>query len=365
MPLVPPYIESLQAYRPGRPIDELQREFGLTRVVKLASNENPLGPSPIAMEELKQHFSSLHHYPNGGYDLRKVLAEKFNLKVDNVVVGSGSDGIMSNIIRTFLCDDDEVLTTEAAFIGFQVLARSRGVKYRAVPYRDWRYDLPALAANINEHTKIIYLANPNNPTGTIFTKQEFDAFYRNVPDHVLSILDEAYFEFARDNPIYPDSMHYRYDNVITLRTFSKIYGLAGIRIGYGFAHEALIGNLLKVKLPFEPSTLAQAAGIGALRDKEFLHRSLELNSRGLQYVTRGLQELDVRVVPSEANFVMVVRETEEEVNFMFQGLLKQGVIVRPLKAFGLPHCIRISIGTTEENELLIDKLRGVLAKALV
>ena len=194
---------------------------------------------------------------------------------------------MSNIIRAFLCDEDEVLTTEAAFIGFQVLARSRGVKYRTVPYRDWHYDLPALAAAINPHTKIIYLANPNNPTGTIFTRHQFDEFYTHVPERVLIILDEAYFEYAKDNPRYPDSMHYRYDNVITLRTFSKIYGLAGVRIGYGFAHEELIRNLLKVKLPFEPSTPAQAAGIAALADKEFLHRSLELNARGLRDLTAG------------------------------------------------------------------------------
>ncbi len=365
MPLVPPYIESLQAYKPGKPIDEVKREYGLDRVIKLASNENPLGPSPLAVEEMQRHLSGLHLYPNGGYDLRQVLAEKFNLKIDNVIAGSGSEGIMSNIIRTFLCDDDEVLTTEAAFIGFQVLARSRGIRYRTVPYRDWRYDLPALAAQINEHTKIIYLANPNNPTGTIFTKEEFDTFYKSVPSRVLIILDEAYFEFARDNPVYPDSMHYRYDNVITLRTFSKIYGLAGIRIGYGFAHEDLIGNLLKVKLPFEPSTLAQAAGIGALRDKEFVHRSLEVNSRGLPFLTEALRALDVRVVPSEANFVMIVRETEEDVNFIFQELLKQGVIVRPLKAFGLPHCIRISVGTAEENQILIDTLKRVLTRAFV
>ena len=169
-----------------------------------------------------------------------------------------------------------MLTTEAAFIGFQVLAKSRGVAYRTVPYRDWHYDLTALASAINERTKIVYLANPNNPTGTIFSKQEFDAFYRHVPERVLIILDEAYFEYAKDTPRYPDSMHYRYDNVITLRTFSKIYGLAGVRIGYGFAHERLIANLLKVKLPFEPSTLAQAAGIGALADREFLHKSLEV-----------------------------------------------------------------------------------------
>ena len=233
-------------------------------------------------------MSGLNFYPNSGLDLRRVLAEKYEAKVENVIAGSGSEGIISNIIRAFLCDEDEVLTTEAAFIGFQVLAKSRGVAYRTVPYRDWHYDLTALAGAITERTKIVYLANPNNPTGTIFSKQEFDAFYRHVPERVLIILDEAYFEYAKDTPRYPDSMHYRYDNVITLRTFSKVYGLAGVRIGYGFAHERLIANLLKVKLPFEPGTLAQAAGIGALADKEFLHRSLELNAHGLRFLTTAL-----------------------------------------------------------------------------
>ncbi len=293
-------------------------------------------------------------YPNGGLDLRARLAQEFNLKTANVIAGSGSDGIMANIIRTFLCDDDEVLTTESAFIGFQVLARSRGVRYRTVPYRDWHYDLPALAAEITGRTKIIYLANPNNPTGTIFTKQEFDEFYRHVPARVLIILDEAYFEYARSDPRYPDSMHYRYDNVITLRTFSKIYGLAGVRIGYGFAHDELIANLLKVKLPFEPGSLAQAAGIAALDDKDFVLRSLELNQRGLRFMTDSLREMGLNVVPSHANFVMVPLGSPGEAKSVFERLLTRGVIVRPLGAFGLPHCLRISIGTSEENQLFLE-----------
>lgn len=361
MPLVPPYIESLRPYQPGRGIEEVQREYGLTRVAKLASNENPLGCSPLALEAIARSLSQLHFYPDGGLALRRVLAQQFDLKLENVIAGSGSEGIMSNIIRTFLCDDDEVLTTESAFIGFQVLAKSRGVAYHTIPYRDWRYDLPALAAAVNERTKIIYLANPNNPTGTIFTRHEFDDFYRHVPERVLIILDEAYFEYAKDNPSYPDSMHYRYDNVITLRTFSKIYGLAGARIGYGFAHDELIRNLLKVKLPFEPSSTAQAAGIGALADKEFLHRSLELNARGLRFLTLSLCALGLEVVPSEANFVMAVLPGAAEAERLATELLKQGVIVRPLGAFGLPQCLRISTGTDEDNHLCVDAVKNALA----
>ena len=365
VPLVPPYIESLRPYEAGRTIESVRRQYHLDRIAKLASNENPLGASPKAIEAMKGTLEGLNLYPNGGLDLRQVLAAQFELKVENVIAGSGSEGIMSNIIRAFLCDEDEVLTTEAAFIGFQVLARSRGVHYRTVPYRDWHYDLPALAQAINRNTKIIYLANPNNPTGTIFTKAQFDEFYKHVPERVLIILDEAYFEYAKDNPRYPDSMNYRYDNVITLRTFSKIYGLAGARIGYGFAHEELIRNLLKVKLPFEPSSPAQAAGVAALQDKEFLHRSLALNARGLRYLSEELRGLGLSVVPSEANFVMAVLPTAEDAEAAFEYLLTQGVVVRPLKAFGLPNCIRISTGTDEDNRLCIEALtarQGACAK---
>ncbi len=362
MPLVPPYIASLRPYEAGRSAEEVERAYGVARAVKLASNENPLGPSPLALEALRNCASRLSLYPNGGLELRQVLAREYDVKVENVIAGSGSEGIMSNIIRAFLCDEDEVLTTEAAFIGFQVLAKSRGVKYRTVPYKEWCYDLPALASQINQNTKIIYLANPNNPTGTIFTRHEFDDFYRHVPERVLIILDEAYFEYAKDNPRYPDSMHYRYDNVITLRTFSKVYGLAGVRIGYGFAHEQLIANLLKVKLPFEPSTLAQAAGIAALEDKAFLHRSLELNARGLRRFTDALGEMGLQAVPSEANFVMVVWADAGQAARVTEDLLRRGVIVRPLNAFGLADCIRISTGTDEDNERFVAAMqKAVLA----
>jgi histidinol-phosphate aminotransferase len=340
----------------GRDIEEVRREFGLARVIKLASNENPLGPSPLALERMRRSADALNLYPNGGLDLRRELARQYDVRVENVIAGSGSEGIMSNIIRAFLCDQDEVLTTESAFIGFQVLAKSRGVAYRTVPYKNWHYDLEALAHQVNERTKIIYLANPNNPTGTIFTRLEFDRFYAHVPERVLIILDEAYFEYAKDNPRYPDSMHYRYDNVITLRTFSKVYGLAGVRIGYGFAHEDLIANLLKVKLPFEPSTLAQAAGIGALADKEFLHHSLELNTRGIRFLTESLRGKGFEVPPSDANFVMAVLRGEQEARRITEQLLRQGIIVRHLTAFGLPQAIRISTGTDEENRLLVDAL---------
>ena len=224
---VPSYIENLQPYKAGKPIDEVQRELGLNHVIKLASNENPLGASPRAIDAMKLAMSGLHLYPNGGFDLRTALAKRFNLSIDNVIAGSGSEAIMLNIIRTFLAPGDEVITTEAAFIGFQVLAHASGTSYRTVPYDNWRYNLSAIADLVTDRTRLIYLANPNNPTGTMFTQEEFDRFYRRIPNDLLIILDEAYFEYACADPNYPDSLQYRYDNVITLRTFSKIYGLAG------------------------------------------------------------------------------------------------------------------------------------------
>lgn len=363
MPLVPPYIASLRPYEPGRQIDEIKQLYGLEEVIKLASNENPLGPSPRAIEAIRQHLHSVNFYPDGGLSLRRRLAELFECKPENVIAGSGSEGIISNIIRTFLLDDDEVLTSEATFAAFQIVAQSRGVTYRTVPHRDYHLDLPALAAAINEHTKIIYLANPNNPTGTIFTRHEFDEFYKHVPERVLIIVDEAYFEYARDNPKYPDSMHYRYDNVITLRTFSKAYGLAGLRVGYGFAHETLIANLLKVKLTFEPAQPAEVAAEAALDDLEFLHRTLALNARGLRYLTEHATALGLRVIPSLANFVMVETPSAQEALRIVEGLLRQGIIVRPLHQFGLPNCIRISTGTDHQMKRCVEALQTVMAAA--
>ncbi|MGI8958719.1 MAG: histidinol-phosphate transaminase [Bryobacteraceae bacterium] len=353
---------ALRPYEPGLSAEEVKERFGVDRAVKLASNENPLGVSPLAVESARRALADMFRYPDGGLALRRKLAERFNLKIENVIAGAGSEGIMANIVRTFLCDEDEVLTTDAAFSGFQVLARSRGVAYRTVPYRDWHYDLAKMSDAITERTKLVYLANPNNPTGTFFTRQEFENFHKRVPERVLIILDEAYFEFAMREPSYPDSMQYRFDNVITLRTFSKIYGLAGARVGYGFAHQDLISVLLKIKLPFEPSGIGEAAALGALEDREFMEKSIENTTRGLTVLSHAFQALGFTVVPSVANFIMVVFDTENLAQQLFEGLLRQGVIVRPLKATGLPNCIRVSVGTKAENEICAKALTPVSAE---
>ncbi|HEY3294827.1 MAG TPA: histidinol-phosphate transaminase [bacterium] len=360
MPLVPPNIQALVAYQPGRNADDIRREFGISRVIKLASNENPMGPSPKAVARIGTILDDIHLYPDGGQKLRQELANRFRVKIGNVVVGSGSEAIMANVIRTFLCDDEEVLTAEGTFIGFYVLARSRGVKLVTVPLKDYHYDLDAIAAAITPKTKIIYLANPNNPTGTIFSSSEFDAFMTRVPEHCLVILDEAYFEYAQDIPDYPDSMKYRLDNVITLRTFSKAYGLAGMRIGYGFAHEELCDNVRKVKLPFEPSVAAEAAGLGALEDHDFLAKTLDVNRKGKEFLSAALKDLGLNVTPTAANFFLVALGSEAEAMQLYTDLLRRGVIIRPLKAFGIPNGLRITVGTPDQNAVLVNALKAAL-----
>ena len=353
--LVPEYIEKLIPYKAGKPIEEVKRELGLERVYKLASNENPLGPSPRAMDAMRDAMAESHLYPDSsGYKLRTALAERYKVKMDNVVLGSGSEGIMATIVRTFLHGDEEVLTSEGTFVGFMVLARAQGVPIVTVPLKDYGYDLKAMAKAITPKTKIIYLSNPNNPTGTIFNRNAFEVFLDLVPPHVLIILDEAYFEFVGDLYDYPDSQLYRADNVITLRTFSKSYGLGGIRIGYGLAHESLIHQLMKVKLPFEPSCLAQAAGLAALEDDDFLKRTLELNERGLKRFYEAFDAAGIPYVKSYTNFVMLDLGSEEKVNRITDELLHEGIIVRPLKGFGLPHCLRVSVGLDHENEAFLE-----------
>jgi histidinol-phosphate aminotransferase len=360
-PLVPQHIQSLEPYKAGKTIEELQHELGLEKVIKLASNENPLGASPKALQAMRGALPEVNRYPSPDfYDLRQALANRYDVKTDNVFAAHGSEGIIAVIMGTFLLDDEEALTSTNTFISFRIQAHSRGIKLEEVPMKDYRFDLGAIADRINDRTKVIYLANPNNPTGTIFTVSEFRAFMKRVPDRVLVILDEAYFEFAHYDPVFPDSMQYRLDNVITLRTFSKAYGLAGIRIGYGFAAEPLISNLMKVKLTFEPSHLAQAAGVAAMNDTEFLDRTIRLNRMGLQFYYDLFNRLGIRHLRSHGNFVTMILESAETVDRLYDRLLHKGVIVRPLRAFGLPHCIRVSTGLEEENERFARALEQVL-----
>lgn len=359
---VPAHIEALRPYQPGKPIEEVEQELGIYNIIKLASNENPFGPSPIAVDAIKRSLGTLEMYPDAGRALRHLLANRHVIKPENVICGSGSESIIATALRTFLGPEDEMISSAGTFIGFQVLAQIAGVKTHYLPQRSYRYDLEAMAGKINDRTKIIYISNPNNPTGTVVSTNEIERFIARVPENVLVILDEAYFEYACEYPDYPDSMKWRWDNVLTCRTFSKAYGLAGIRIGYGMAHSEIIGKMLKVKLPFEPSTPAAAAGAAALEDDAFLKKTVEQNREALRYFHGEFERMGLDFVPSLANFVMIDFGDADLVERIFQKMLRKGVIIRPLAAFGLPHCLRISTGTTEQNERCVAVLEDVLAE---
>jgi len=358
MGLVPKHIKNLSPYVPGMTIDEVRRKFNLTKIVKLASNENPAGPSPKAIKHAIENTSDLNRYPDSyAFKLRTKLAKLYNVQIENVILGGGSEGIMSVIMRTFLHDDDEIISAQNSFIGFRVLANASGIKTHWVPMKDYHYDLEAIVSEINNKTKIIYLANPDNPTGTYFNKSLFNQFIEKVPHRVLVILDEAYFEYASHLDDFPDSMIYKYDNIITLRTFSKAYGLAGLRIGYGFGHKELIDNLMKVKLPFEPSSAAQIAGLASLDDEIFLTKTIKNNAIGMQKLLNSLKNYNT--IPSVTNFITIIFDTNKESHEFTDFMLSNGVIVRNLKGFGLENCVRVSIGIEEENDYFCNILTKI------
>jgi len=363
-PLVPDYIAKLRAYQPGRSEQEIRDAFGLDQVFKLASNESSWGPSATVEDAIVQATRGMHRYPAADLSpLRSELADRFKVKRENIVLGSGSESIMACIIRAFLLDDEHCLTSEGTFVGFQVLAGSRGVPTDRVPQTpDFRCDLKAIADRITERTKIIYIANPNNPTGTYATTAEFEAFVARVPENVLVIWDEAYYEYAQHLEDFPDSLAYRLDNVITLRTFSKAYGLAGLRLGYGIAHENLITNIRKVRLPFEPSVVSLAAGIAALNDEEHVTKVLDYNLQEKPRVEAGLKKLGLTTVPSAANFVMVPLASASYADAIVLSLMRRGIIIRGLGPFGLPHCVRITIGKPEENAAMLSAMSEVLTE---
>ena len=360
MTLVPEHIKNLSSYKPGKRIEDVRKEFNIRKIIKLSSNENPLGPSPKAIKCVEKCLKGTNRYPDSsGYKLRNKLAEKFDLDIENVILGNGSEGIMSAIIRTFLNSDDELIGTEDSFIGFRVLANASGRKVNWVRMKNYKYDLDAILQKINDLTKIIYLANPDNPTGTYFTDKQFEKFMLSIPERVLVILDEAYFEYAENVKDYPNSMSYRFDNVITLRTFSKCYGLAGLRVGYGFAHHKLIENLLKVKLPFEPSIPAQEAALGAIDDNHHLKETLEVTNEGIKYLSNKFNLLGFNYIPSVANFLTLIFKNELQASKLLELMIKKGIILRGLKSFGLANCVRITVGTKNENEYFINKLNSI------
>ncbi len=353
------HLENLTPYQPGKPIEELQRELGLTRISKLASNENPLGCSPNVSAALQKAASVLHRYPDGNaYYLKTALATFLGVEPEQILPGNGSNEVLELVARAFAGAGDEVIYDAHAFAVYPLSAQAVGATGVAVPSKAFAHDLKAMAAAITERTKLIYLANPNNPTGTLFGKAEFEHFMKKVPEHVVVVLDEAYYEYAQQVEDYPDGLDYlpHYSNLLVSRTFSKAYGLAGLRIGYLVGDAEIINYLNRLREPFNVNSLAQAAAIAAIEDQAFVFDSVALNHENMCWLMQALKVRELDFISSAGNFISVHFERAAA---MHQALLEKGVIVRPLVGYRMPEWLRISIGTRGELQHLMDVLDEV------
>ncbi len=354
-------IASLAPYVPGKPIEELERELGIARAVKLASNENPIGPSPKALAVLSEAAQSLNRYPDGGAQrLRDALAQRWKLTPDQVILGNGSDEIIGMLARAFLSPGEEAILADQTFVIYKMeVTAAHGVPM-VVPVKDWRHDLPKMAEAITDRTRLLFLCNPNNPTGTMVSAAEVEALMARLPDHVIVVFDEAYYEYVAHRD-YPDSLRYVKDgrHAIALRTFSKIYGLAGLRIGYGLTTPEIAGYLNRVRPPFNANSLAQRAALAALEDEEHVSRSRALNQAEKDVLRDGLTALGFQPVPSETNFLFF--DVGRDGRRVFEALLREGVIVRHIEG----RMLRVSIGLPEENQLFLQALTKVLTQNLI
>jgi histidinol-phosphate aminotransferase len=346
-------------YEPGKPIEYVARELGLdpTGIIKLASNENPFGPSPKALAAARHALEHGEIYPDGGcFELRQKLAAKFQMRADQFVIGNGSNEIIELLGHVFLGSGDEVVMGAPAFVVYKLVTLLFGARAIEVPLRDWRHDLPAMRAAVTSKTKLVYVCSPNNPTGTANTEAELMEFVRGLPEHVIAVVDEAYAEFLETPPdLRPLIRDGR--NLICLRTFSKIYGLASLRIGYGYGSIELSALLNRVRQPFNVNAIAQAAAVAALDDREFALRCAQANRAGLTQIERGCREMGLPLVPSVSNFILIKVGDGPRV---FDALQRRGIIVRPVKSYGLAEWIRVTVGTQEQNERLLSELRAVL-----
>ncbi|HKC21835.1 MAG TPA: histidinol-phosphate transaminase [Gaiellaceae bacterium] len=363
--LIRPALAGLIPYEPGKPVEEVQRELGLERVVKLASNEGPLGPFPGALAAMEGASADLNRYPDGGaYRLRAALADRHGVRFEEIAVGSGADGVIDGLSQAVLDPGDELVCGWPSFASYVIYALKLGAEPVRVPLQDYRYDLEALLAAITPRTKLVYICHPNNPTGTMNTRAELDAYFARVPGHVLTVLDQAYFEYI-DDPDYADGVeeYFRQGRkVVVLRTFSKIYGLAGVRVGYGVASPDLVTELGKTRRAFDITTPGQEAALASLDAPAELARRRDLNREGRAELERLLRDAGYDVIPgSMGNFVYV--EVGDDAPALFDSLLRQGVIVRPLAGFGAPHAIRVTVGTPDEHAFLADALARVHAAA--
>jgi histidinol-phosphate aminotransferase len=353
-------LESITPYVPGKPIEEVERELGLSNVVKMASNENPLGPSPLAMEAIKDYLQKINYYPDGNsYYLKRSLAAKLGLKEENIVLGNGADELIVLLGAAYLNPGDEIIMAQPSFSEYDFSARLMNAVPIYVPCKDFYHDLEAMAAAITGKTKIVYICNPNNPTGTIVNKDELEGFLEKVPAEVLIVMDEAYREFV-DDSTYPDSLELikRSSNALILRTFSKIYGLAGLRVGYGLAPVQIIADLNTVREPFNVNSLSQVAARAALEDEEHLLKVRKNNSAGKEYLSGELKRMGLYHVPTQANFFFV--DVGVDSKELFQRLLRKGIIVRTGDIFGYPQFIRVSIAHEEGNRHFIKALEETL-----
>jgi len=360
----PDYITSIKPYVPGKPVEELERELGIKGSVKLASNENPLGPSGKAMQVLKDFMQapnpsmSLNRYPDGsGYYLTKALSEKLKVGEDEIILGNGSNELLDIAVRTFIRPGDEAVMAHPSFVVYSMSMQAQGGTSVKVPLKNYAHDLDAMAGAITPKTKIVFIANPNNPTGTINRRDEFDRMMKKIPDGILVVLDEAYYEYVAD-PAYADSMKHFRDgrDILILRTFSKIYGLAGLRIGYGIAKKDIVAELNKLRPPFNTSSLAQQAALGALSDTDHIDSSRAVNEQGKKFLYGELDSLGLKYVPTEANFIYM--PLEQDSADLYMKLLKEGVIVRPMG----PRELRVTIGLPDENRRFIESLRKVTGR---
>src|SRR6266540_3597900 len=362
---VRPVLAGLVPYEPGKPVEEVQRELGLERVVKLASNEGPLGPFPAALEALERASRDLNRYPDGGaYRLRTAIAERHDVRFEEVAVGSGADGVIDGISQATLDPGDGIVCGWPSFPSYVIYALKLGAEAVRVPLRNNRYDLDALLAAVTPRTKLVYVCHPNNPTGTMNTRAELDAYFEDVPQHVVTVLDQAYFEYI-DDPDYPDAIEEYFKagrRVIVLRTFSKIYGLAGLRVGYGIAPPDVVTEIGKVRRAFDVTSAAQAAALASLGDDAELARRRAQCAAERKRVAELLERAGFDCAgPAVANFVYA--ETGSDARTVFDALLREGVIVRPLSAFGSDTAIRVTVGTSDENAFLAEALERVVTAA--
>jgi len=351
-----PHLRELAVYQPGKPIEETARELGCDprEIIKLASNENPLGPSPRALEAVQSTIRNAHLYPDGGaFYLRNALAEKLNIAPENIIVGNGSNEIIEFLAHAFLKPGDAIVTSEHAFIAYKIIARVLGAQTIEVPSRNYGHDLDAMLAAINDRTELIFIANPNNPTGTLLSAEEIDRFIQRVPPQLIVVLDEAYYEFL-DDP--PDTLRYVREgrNVLVLRTFSKIHGLAGLRIGYGIARPELIEVLQKTREPFNVNSIGQVAALAALQDEEHLRETKRVVDEGRGYFEGELEKLGLEFIPSVGNFILV---NVGDGLTVFRAMLQREIIVRAMKGYNLAQWVRITIGTPEQNAKCVAALR--------